>query len=170
MPISVTCVSCGTTLKAPDTFAGRQASCPKCKTKINVPAVVSASPMPVAAMPAMAVPAVPRTSGGGVGIGTRFTFDGSAGDFFVTALLAGILTVFTFYLGMPWAICMVQRWKADHTRIDGRRLKFTGTGGQLFVKFIVWALLCMITFYIYMFWAVPKWERWKTEHLEFADA
>ncbi len=38
MPISVTCPSCGSKIKAPDGLAGRRANCPKCKAPINVPA------------------------------------------------------------------------------------------------------------------------------------
>ena len=44
MPIVVTCPSCSTTLKAPDSAAGKRVKCPKCTSPIDVPA---AAPPPV---------------------------------------------------------------------------------------------------------------------------
>jgi TM2 domain-containing membrane protein YozV len=38
MPIVVTCPSCSTALKAPDTAAGKRFKCPKCSSAIEVPA------------------------------------------------------------------------------------------------------------------------------------
>src|SRR5581483_5741728 len=38
MPIVITCPSCSTTLKAPDTAAGKKVKCPKCTSAISVPA------------------------------------------------------------------------------------------------------------------------------------
>jgi hypothetical protein len=60
MPIPVSCPSCGTGLKAPDSAAGRKVKCPKCATPFAVPApgadfgaeVQAAPPRPVAAAPA----------------------------------------------------------------------------------------------------------------------
>lgn len=98
-----------------------------------------------------------------------FEFDGSAGDFFVTYLCVLLLTIFTLGLGFPWTICMVQRWKAEHTIIDGRRLQFNGTGLDLLGHFIIMYLLIIITLGIYMFWAVPKLVGWVVEHTSFAD-
>src|SRR5262245_12569458 len=43
MPIPVSCPSCGTGLKAPDTAAGRRVKCPKCATPFAVPAVGEAA-------------------------------------------------------------------------------------------------------------------------------
>ena len=44
MPIPVTCGSCGTKLKAPDSAAGRKVKCPKCSTPVAVPNGVAAAP------------------------------------------------------------------------------------------------------------------------------
>jgi hypothetical protein len=100
----------------------------------------------------------------------NFRFDGQAGDFFVVYLLAMLLSIVTCYFGLPWAVCMVQRWSAEHTIVQGRRLKFTGNGGDLFIKWIIWYLLTAVTCGIYMFWMVPNFIRWITEHTDFADA
>jgi hypothetical protein len=62
MPINVTCTQCGTTLRAPDTAAGKNIKCPKCAAILPVPA----APEPAAAAPpppppmATAAPAPPR--------------------------------------------------------------------------------------------------------------
>lgn len=100
----------------------------------------------------------------------HFRFDGQAGDFFVTALLAALLMMVTCYIATPWSVCMIQRWISEHTLIQGRRLKFMGTGGDLFVKFIIWYLLTLVTFGIYVFWMVPKMQKWIIENTDFADA
>jgi Protein of unknown function (DUF1559) len=53
MNITVTCVSCGQKLSAPENLAGRRVPCPKCKAPVDVPAAGA-----VAREPAMAVPQV----------------------------------------------------------------------------------------------------------------
>jgi uncharacterized membrane protein YjgN (DUF898 family) len=94
----------------------------------------------------------------------------SAGDYFVVAILSWLLTTFTFGIGSPWALCMVARWQASHTLIEGRRLRFDGSGGGLFVQYLIIYFLCIITLGIYVFWGVPKIIRWFTENLEYEDA
>jgi hypothetical protein len=100
----------------------------------------------------------------------NFKFDGGPGDFFITALLAYLLAGVTCGIGTPWSLCMMQRWIAEHTTVQGRRLKFIGTGGELFVIFLVGYLLSAITCGIYTIWFVPKLVRWITEHTDFQDA
>ena len=70
MPISVTCGSCTTKLKAPETASGRKVKCPKCGTSVPVPADKATPPAaagkaaPVSAGPApsdlQAAPAKPK--------------------------------------------------------------------------------------------------------------
>ena len=67
-------------------------------------------------------------------------------------LVGIIITVCTLGICAPWAICMVYRWEAKHTIIDGYRMHFDGTAMQLFANWIKWLLLCLITFGIYAFW------------------
>lgn len=96
-----------------------------------------------------------------------FFFDGGAGSYFVTGLLAFIVTVFSFGLLLPWAIVMRESWKARHTFINGHRLMFTGTGMGLFGNWIKWWALTVITFGFYSFWIVPRLQKWKVEHHAF---
>jgi uncharacterized membrane protein YjgN (DUF898 family) len=100
--------------------------------------------------------------------GEGFEFDGGAGSFFVTGLLIYLLTAVTLGIGYPWAYCMYQRWKAEHTLISGKRLRFVGTGGDLFVLGLKMGLLYIVTAGIYSFWMVPRMNRWIAENTEFA--
>jgi uncharacterized membrane protein YjgN (DUF898 family) len=93
-------------------------------------------------------------------------FDGDAGSYLGTSILAAILTVFTMGIGLPWAMCMREQWKANHSMIDGRRLKFVGTGGALFGTWIGMLALCVITFGIYSFWVGPKLMKWTWENTQ----
>lgn len=80
------------------------------------------------------------------------------------SLLQGLLISITLGFGAPWAICMKEKWVAEHTIIDGKRLTFDGTGGQLFGNYIKWFLLTLITFGIYGFWLSIEMKKWIVKH------
>ena len=84
------------------------------------------------------------------------------------AILQAVISFITFGFGVPWAICIKERWYAKHTVIDGRKLTFDGTGAQLFGNYIKWFLLTIITFGIYSFWLSIKMKQWVTKHTHFA--
>lgn len=65
-----------------------------------------------------------------------FKFDGGAGTYLGTAILAFLITVSTLGICYPYALVLRQRWIAKHTYIDSRQLKFTGTGFGLFGHWI----------------------------------
>lgn len=96
-----------------------------------------------------------------------FYFDGGAATYVGTAILALLITVFTLGIMYPFALVLLERWKAKHTLIEGRRLVFTGTGMGLFGNWIKWLLLSIITLGIYLFWVRPRLTKWKVEHLAF---
>ncbi|MBR7112197.1 MAG: DUF898 family protein [Clostridia bacterium] len=79
-------------------------------------------------------------------------------------ILQGLIIIFTFGLGLPWALCLKESWYAKHTVIDGHALTFDGNGGQLFGNYIKWFLLTIITFGIYSFWLSIKMKQWVTKH------
>ena len=85
------------------------------------------------------------------------------------SILQAILIGLTFGLAAPWAICLKEKWVAEHTIIDGKQLTFDGTGGQLFGNYIKWFLLSIITLGIYSFWLSIKMKQWVVKHTHLAD-
>ena len=96
-------------------------------------------------------------------------FDGGLLQLICWQILGALITVLTLGICYPWAICMIYRWEAKHTVINGHRVKFTGTALQLFGNWIKWLLLTIITLGIYSFWLNIKLTKWKTKHTVFAD-
>lgn len=98
----------------------------------------------------------------------NFVFDGGAGTYLGTSILAVLVTVFTLGIAYPYALVLVQRWKAKHTYIKGFQLKFNGTGRGLFGQWIKWFILTLITLGVYGFWVYPKLQQWIVEHTDFS--
>ena len=95
-------------------------------------------------------------------------FDGGLLGLIGINLLQGLLIIITLGIGLPWALCMKERWIAKHTYIDGKQLVFDGTGAQLIGNYIKWFLLTIITFGIYSFWLEIKLKQWLVKHTHFA--
>ena len=85
-------------------------------------------------------------------------------------LLQSFLIGITLGFGLPWAVCLKEKWYAQHTIINGKRLAFDGTGMQLFGNYIKWMLLTIITCGIYSFWLSIKMKQWVISHTHVADA
>ncbi|MCB0968129.1 MAG: DUF898 family protein [Ilumatobacter sp.] len=66
-----------------------------------------------------------------------FRFDGGAATFWGTALLGLVITVFTLGICYPFAVVLMERWRAKHTFIEGRQLKFTGSAFGLFGRWLL---------------------------------
>ena len=81
-----------------------------------------------------------------------------------TYILVVILYICTLGIGLPWCVCIWQKWLADHTVIDGKQVVFDGTGGQLLGNYIKWYLLCIITLGIYSLWIWINIRKWVTKH------
>ncbi|THB64509.1 MAG: DUF898 family protein [Spirochaetaceae bacterium] len=94
-------------------------------------------------------------------------FDGGLLQLIGWSILGAIITVITFGICYPWALCMVYGWKINHTVINGKRLKFNGTAIGLFGLWIKWLLLSIITFGIYGFWVSISLEKWKVKNTSF---
>ncbi|SRR5258708_31491939 len=98
----------------------------------------------------------------------NFVFDGGAGTFLGTAILAALITILTLGIAYPYALVLMQRWKAKHTYIRGYQLVFTGTGLGLFGQWLKWFFLTLITLGIYGFWVYPRLQQWIVEHTDFS--
>lgn len=100
---------------------------------------------------------------------TQSYFDGGLLQLIGWTLLGGLITICTFGICYPWALCMVYGWKINHTVINGKRLKFNGTAIGLFGNWIKWFILTIITIGIYGFWLGIALEKWKTKNTTFAN-
>ena len=98
----------------------------------------------------------------------RFRFDGGAGTYVGTGVLAVLITVCTLGICYPFALVLLERWRCKHAYIDGQQLSFTGSATGLFGNWIKWLLLSFITLGIYLFWVGPRIQSWKWEHTNFA--
>jgi uncharacterized membrane protein YjgN (DUF898 family) len=96
-------------------------------------------------------------------------FDGGLLQLIGWNLLGALVTTLTLGICYPWAFCMVYRWEAKHTVINGQRLRFDGTGAGLFGLWIKWLLLSIITLGIYLFWVGISLKKWKTKHTHFEN-
>lgn len=94
-------------------------------------------------------------------------FDGRLSQLVLYRVAGILVTTFTLGICFPWAFCMIYRWEAKHTVVDGRRLYFDGTATQLFGMWIKWLLLSLITCGIYTFWLDIKVRQWKVSHTHF---
>ena len=95
-------------------------------------------------------------------------FDGGLLQLIGWRILGTLITVITIGICYPCAVCMIYRWEAKHTVINGHRLTFNGRAIQLFGNWIKWLLLSIITLGIYSFWLGIKLKKWKIKHTEFA--
>jgi uncharacterized membrane protein YjgN (DUF898 family) len=98
----------------------------------------------------------------------RMTFDGGAGTYIGTGILAFLITILSLGILYPFALVLKERWRAKHSFIDGQQMKFTGSGFGLFGLWIKWFLLIIITLGIYLLWVGPRLQKWKWEHTTFA--
>jgi len=105
-----------------------------------------------------------------MGKSQSFRFDGGAGGYLGTGILAALLVLFTLGIGAPWATVMFQRWRTRHTYVNGHRLIFLGTGGSLWGQYIKWWFFCLITLGVYSFWVVPRMIQWVVENTDFDPA
>ena len=91
-------------------------------------------------------------------------FNGTVGEYFRLSILMFLLVVFTLGLGMPWAICMLHRWRMNNLVIDGKQVFFCGRGKKLFWRYIGWSILSLLTLGVYAFRIPVKVMDWLMDH------
>ena len=96
-------------------------------------------------------------------------FDGHTIQLFLWRLLGFFLCVITLSIAFPWTMCMVYRWEAKHTVINGYRLHFDGKGGQLFGRYLLWLLITILTCGVFLIFLANKIKKWKIKHTVFLD-
>ena len=102
--------------------------------------------------------------------GSKIHFLGSFAEYFLKALLLGLLTVVTFGLAAPYALYWSLKYFFTQLRVEGRPVVYTGSFGEYFVISFLLFLLSAVTFGL----AAPYWAYWSFkyffDHLVIADA
>lgn len=96
-------------------------------------------------------------------------FDGGLLGLIGISILQWLLIVVTLGIGFPWAVCMKERWYAEHTVIEGRQLAFDGTGLQLLGNYLKWGFFTIITLGVYSLWVPLKMKAWIVSHTYIVD-
>ncbi|MCL2689152.1 MAG: YjgN family protein [Chitinispirillia bacterium] len=96
-------------------------------------------------------------------------YDGNGLSLFGWTFLGGLICVCTLFICFPWAYCMVRKYTASHTVVEGRRLKFNGEGTSLFGNWFLWWFLSAITLGIYGFWVPGNVLRWVAKNTSFSN-
>lgn len=94
-------------------------------------------------------------------------FDGGLLQLIGWSIVGFLITILTLGICYPWALCLVYKWKIEHTVIEGRRLKFSGSAIALFGNWIKWLFFVIITLGIYSFWLGIALEKWKAKNTSF---
>ena len=94
----------------------------------------------------------------------KSSFSGTAGGLIGWSILIYFVIIFTLGLGTPWAICRMEKWRADHTTLDGLQVVFDGKARHIFWRYIGWEILTVLTLGIFSFWMIVKLQRWITEN------
>ncbi|NLL56470.1 MAG: DUF898 domain-containing protein [Clostridiales bacterium] len=97
----------------------------------------------------------------------RSTYNGTAGSYFLLRLGCLFLSLIPF-IGLPNAICILERYKCRNTEIVGMPLEFNGKAGDLLGRMFVWGFFTVITIGIYGLFVLPiRYQQWKTSHTVF---
>lgn len=92
-------------------------------------------------------------------------FDGNTLQLIGVNLLTIILTVFSFGLLAPFALCFKLRWINKHSVINRKRLVFAGSALSLWGYYILWSLLTIVTFGIFGLWLPIVELKWQTKNI-----
>ena len=91
-------------------------------------------------------------------------FTGTTLQYIGWLVLGIIITIFSFGLLYPCALCLIYNWRIGHTVIDGDDMEFDGKSLQFWGLWIKWILLSIITLGIYSLWIPISLIKWETKH------
>ena len=94
-------------------------------------------------------------------------FDGGLLQLIGWKLLGALVTLITFGICYPFALCFIYKWQMKHTVINGKRLYFDGKGYQLLGRWLLWLLLSIITLGIYTLWIPVQQNKWILKHTHY---
>jgi uncharacterized membrane protein YjgN (DUF898 family) len=90
----------------------------------------------------MAYGKLPAAAPNGIAVaapGTQiYQYRGGAASWFGTQILGVLITVFTLGTFYPFAIVLMERWRAKNPYLHGRQLQFVGRGWGIFGLWIKW--------------------------------
>lgn len=85
----------------------------------------------------------------------------------IISFIGKLITIFTFGVLYPYALCFDNNFIASKTLIMGKRIKFIGKRKELFKKYIRWYLLIFSTLGLYLFIMPYKIKKWVSENTIF---
>lgn len=92
-------------------------------------------------------------------------FDGNTLQLIGINILTFILTVVSFGLLYPFAVCYRLRWINKHSVINRKRLVFAGSALSLWGYYIFWTLCTIVTFGIFGLWLPIVELKWQTKQV-----
>ena len=92
-------------------------------------------------------------------------FDGKMLQWLGWTLLGELVTLVTVGICFPIYWGWIEKWKLNHTVVNGYRLRLTRGGGRLVGRWLLWMLLSIITLFIFSLWIPKKMERWKVANM-----
>ena len=92
-------------------------------------------------------------------------FDGNTLQLIGINILSIVITLFSFGLLYPFAICLKLKWINKHTVINRKKLVFDGNGLQLWGKYLLWCFLTIITLGIFSIWLPIFILKWESKHI-----
>lgn len=92
-------------------------------------------------------------------------FDGKMLQWLGWTLLGELVTLVTLGICFPVYWGWIEKWKINHTVVNGYRLRLTRGGGRLVGRWLLWMLLSIITLFIFSLWIPKKMERWKVANM-----
>lgn len=94
-------------------------------------------------------------------------FVGSTGKWIGLSIGCFFLSLIPF-IGLPYAICIKQKWIMQHTKFVGMNMEFIGKTGDLFLNMFKWGFFFIITFTLYGLVVPMKFLQWKTKNTIFS--